>query len=57
MLCCILCVFTFCSVKHYPGEEILSVLSRNRRVGENLIADVIDQSADILIDGVTSGML
>ncbi len=38
----------------YPGESILSVLSRNRRVGSDLVADVIDQSADSLIDGVTS---
>ncbi len=38
----------------YHGEEILSLLSQNRRVGSNLIADVTDQDADALIDGVTS---
>jgi hypothetical protein len=27
---------------------------RNRRIGTDLIADVLDQSADELIDGVTS---
>jgi hypothetical protein len=30
-------------------------LSANRRVGADLIADVIDQSADNLVDGVTAG--
>ena len=30
------------------------MLSRNRRIGQDLVADVIDQSADNLIDGVTS---
>ena len=27
---------------------------RNRRIGADLVADVVDQSADNLIDGVTS---
>ena len=43
-------------LQEYPSAQILAVLSRNRRIGEDLIADVIDQSADKLIDGVTSGM-
>ena len=43
------------NVASYPKEEIISLLSgRNRRVGTDLIADVLDQSADNLIDGVTS---
>ena len=36
-------------------NEIVSLLSVNRRIGADLIADVIDQSADNLIDGVTAG--
>ena len=39
---------------NYPSGEILNVLSRNVRVGTDLVADVMDQSADNLIDGVTS---
>ena len=40
---------------NYPKEEIIALLSgRNRRVGTDLVADVLDQSADQLIDGVTS---
>ena len=35
--------------------EIVGLLSANRRVGADLIADVIDQSADNLVDGVTAG--
>ena len=42
-------------LQSYHGDEILSQLSQNRRVGSNLIVDVIDQDADELIDGVTSG--
>lgn len=43
------------NVANYPKEEIILLLSgRNRRVGTDLIADVLDQSADELIDGVTS---
>ena len=30
----------------YPSEAILAVLNRNVRVGNDLIADVVDQSAD-----------
>ena len=42
-------------VANYPKEQIVGLLSgRNRRVGTDLIADVLDQSADQLIDGVTS---
>ena len=42
-------------VASYPKEQIVGLLSgRNRRVGTDLIADVLDQSADELIDGVTS---
>ena len=42
-------------VANYPKEQIVGLLSgRNRRVGNDLIADVLDQSADELIDGVTS---
>ena len=33
----------------------MSLLSVNRRIGADLIADVIDQSADNLVDGVTAG--
>ena len=42
-------------VANYPSEEIIALLSgRNRRVGTDLVADVLEQSADQLIDGVTS---
>ena len=42
-------------MSNYPKQEIIALLSgRNRRVGNDLIADVLDQSADQLIDGVTS---
>ena len=42
-------------VANYPKQQIVGLLSgRNRRVGTDLIADVLDQSADELIDGVTS---
>ena len=37
-------------------NEIMSLLSVNRRIGADLIADVVDQSADNLVDGVTAGM-
>ena len=37
--------------------EILGLLSTNRRASNDLVADVLDQSADNLVDGVTSGML
>ena len=36
--------------------EILGLLSTNRRASNDLVADVLDQSADNLVDGVTSGM-
>jgi len=41
-------------VADYPSNEIMSLLSVNRRVGADLIADVVDQSADNLVDGVTA---
>jgi len=41
-------------VGNYPKNEIMSLLSVNRRVGADLIADVVDQSADNLVDGVTA---
>jgi len=46
-----LCVKTFV----VDSGEIVGLLSANRRVGADLIADVIDQSADNLVDGVTAG--
>ena len=36
-------------------DEILELLNTNRRASNDLVADVLDQSADNLIDGVTSG--
>ena len=33
----------------------MALLNVNRRVGADLIADVVDQSADNLVDGVTAG--
>ncbi len=42
-------------IKSYDfREEIIALLSRNRRISSDLIADVLDQSADNLIDGVTA---
>lgn len=38
----------------HSSKSILAVLGRNHRIGDDLVADVIDQSADNLIDGVTS---
>ena len=38
-------------------DEILELLNTNRRASNDLVADVLDQSADNLIDGVTSGKL
>ena len=35
----------------------MSLLSVNRRIGADLIADVVDQSADSLVDGVTAGKI
>ena len=47
---------TLClNVVNYPKEQIIALLSgSNRRVGTDLVADVLNQSADELIDGVTS---
>ena len=42
-------------VSNYPAKKIVALLNVNRRVGADLIADVVDQSADNLIDGVTAG--
>ena len=41
-------------VANYPSQQIISLLNSNRRAGSDLVAEVIDQSADELIDGVTS---
>ena len=41
-------------VDSYPISEIMSQIGANRRASSDLIADVIDQSADDLIDGVSS---
>ena len=38
-------------------DEILELLNTNRRASNDLVADVLDQSADNLIDGVTSGKI
>ena len=43
-------------VMSFCRNEIVSLLSVNRRIGADLIADVIDQSADNLVDGVTAGI-
>ena len=42
-------------VANYPVKKIMALLNVNRRVGADLIADVVDQSADSLVDGVTAG--
>ena len=42
-------------VSNYPAKKIVALLNVNCRVGADLIADVVDQSADNLIDGVTAG--
>ncbi|MCP3661009.1 MAG: hypothetical protein GY696_00700, partial [Gammaproteobacteria bacterium] len=41
-------------VDNYPISEIMLQIGANRRASSDLIADVIDQSADDLIDGVSS---
>lgn len=41
-------------VSQYPRDEIVQLLNHNRRVGADLVADVLDQSADNLVDGVTA---
>jgi len=43
------------TVNSYPAKKIMALLNVNRRVGADLIADVVDQSADNLVDGVTAG--
>ena len=50
-----ICVDFSLFVMSFCRNEIVSLLSVNRRIGADLIADVIDQSADNLIDGVTAG--
>ena len=42
------------SVSFYPDQEIVSLLGANRRISDDMIADVREQSADDLIDGVSS---
>ena len=42
------------NVNNYPQQEIKSLLGTNRRVSSDMIADVMEQSADDLIDGVSS---
>ena len=52
-----------CDVKKYQHfkflcrDESLELLNTNRRASNDLVADVLDQSADNLIDGVTSGKI
>ena len=41
-------------VRNYPLKEITSLLGANRRMSDDMIAEVDDQSADELIDGVSS---
>ena len=54
MICVDFSLFVM-SLSSFCRNEIVSLLSVNRRIGADLIADVIDQSADNLIDGVTAG--
>ena len=42
------------NVKNYPIQEITSLLGANRRISDDMVADVNEQSADDLIDGVSS---
>ena len=51
-----ICVDFSLFVMSFCRNEIVSLLSVNRRIGADLIADVIDQSADNLVDGVTAGI-
>ena len=47
-----------CFYKFIPcRDKILGLLNTNRRASNDLVAEVLDQSADNLIDGVTSGAL
>ena len=41
-------------VRDYPRQEISRLLGANRRLSHDMIADVTAQSADDLIDGVSS---
>jgi len=41
-------------VSEYPRQEIVRLLGANRRISDDMIADVSLQSADELIDGVSS---
>ena len=41
-------------VRDYPRQEISRLLGANRRLSHDMIADVSAQSADDLIDGVSS---
>ena len=41
-------------VRDYPRSEIVRLLGANRRMSADMIADVSKQSADDLIDGVSS---
>ena len=46
---------TLClGVRDYPRQEISRLLGANRRLSHDMIADVSAQSADDLIDGVSS---
>ena len=44
-------------VRDYPRQEIARLLSANRRLSHDLVADVSLQSADDLIDGVSSSKI
>ena len=49
---------TLClGVRDYPRQEISSLLGANRRLSHDMIADVSSQSADDLIDGVSSSKM
>jgi len=41
-------------VREYPRQDIVRLLGANRRISDDMIADVTLQSADELIDGVSS---
>ena len=49
---------TLClGVRDYPRQEISRLLGANRRLSHDMIADVSAQSADDLIDGVSSSKM
>ena len=49
---------TLClGVRDYPRQEISRLLGANRRLSDDMIADVSLQSADDLIDGVSSSKM